>query len=83
MAAHFARDPFARTVLHRESARDAAGRYPLCAWCGGPYAGDALGYATRGYRPTYRYAAESDAAPCRALSGRAFCGVDCWRAYTA
>ena len=66
---HVAHDPYARWTLHRESvAGDGSG----CQWCG------------RRPHTLYRYAGESDAVwRCPTIRpGPAFCGLDCYRAYT-
>jgi len=81
MTAHVARDPFARTALHRETDRDARGRSRPCYWCGGPYAEPVLGHSARTYRRTYTYTTEPDDRGCPRPAGRTFCNLSCLRAY--
>ena len=81
MSAHVQRDPFARTVIHREPDTRP------CGWCGGPYAPATARYhynepAPRSYRRTYTYTVEPDGLRgCPRVAGRAFCNLACMRAY--
>lgn len=72
MSRMIARDPFARTELHRENM--SVGATTSCSWCGG-------GKMTQGgHRLLYRYFTESDGGRTYNHPGL-FCGVGCFRSY--
>jgi len=68
-------DAFARTELIRQRIYITMHEKTVCEWCGN------VNKTKNGEKYLYIYGSSPDDKPLRTITGKAFCCVDCYRAY--